>query len=219
MKSGRLCTVVFIAVVPLAGCAAGSETAAPSSTQQSPTPQSSAPGSPPAAVLDGTYRLDFDLTRTGDVDAGLTMPVPAKEPPRKPAPPEGFRGRYMKSVATKDGTKAPDVEIEVSTSCIRNVLHCLTYAVYTPPGTKGRSVLAYEFKGKTWKGGIRQGGIRQLTKCPSAAGVTLTTNSEWWLPAAIADPIPRLMGTQQELYPQPCPAAVVSDVVITRIGD
>ncbi len=39
------------------------------------------------------------------------------------------------------------------------------------------------------------------------------------LPDPVANPFPRITGTQREVYPQPCVGAVVSDVVMVRIGE
>jgi hypothetical protein len=194
---------------------------------QSPVLQSWSLKPGDGGVMKGTRRLAFfslecgsayeqpmTATRTGDVDPGLAMPDPAKEPPLKEVTAEGFRGRYNKSLTAKDGQKAPDVQVDVSTTCVRNALHCLTYAVYSTPGGKDRSVRAYEFQGKTWTGQVRL-----LTNCTSGAGVIETTYSEWLLPDPATNPFPRLTGTQREVYPQPCVGAVVSDVVMVRIGE
>lgn len=322
MKSGRLLTVVFIAIVLLAGCS-GNETPAPTSTSESPTSQAK-----PAAVLDGVYKLDFDLlrqsrngkpdagkplqqsyafksacdgdeciavgrrlrdgdstqatdqhvvvldfvdgqwvstfggkygcgggespvlqswslkpggegklagtrrlaffstecssayqhpmtaSRTGAVPVGLTMPDPAKEAALEPTAAEGFRGRYKKSLTAKDGQKAPDIQIDVSTTCIRNAEHCLTYAVYSVPGSKDRSVRAYQFLGKSWTGQARL-----VTQCTSGKEVMETTDAEWLLPDPVENPFPRLTGTQREVYPSPCEGVVESTVVLARIGD
>jgi hypothetical protein len=160
------------------------------------------------------YEQPVTATRTGDVDPGLTMPDPAKEPPLKSAAAEGFRGRYDKSLTAKDGQKTPDVPVDVSTTCIRNAQHCLTYVGFTAPGSRDRSVRAYQFQGKIWTGDAKL-----LTKCTSGADVVETTYSEWGLPDPVADPFPRLTGTQREVYPPPCVGAVVSDVLMVRIGD
>jgi hypothetical protein len=197
---------------------------------QSPVLQSWSLKPGDGATLKGTRRLAFFssectsayeqpmmATRIGDVDAGLTMPDPAKEAPLKPVPAEGFRGRYTKSLVAKDGQKAPDVQIDVSTTCVRNALHCLTYAAYAVPGSRDSSVRAYQFQGKTWTGNATL-----LTTCTSGAGVMETTHSEWGLPDPVgnpADPLPRLAGTQRESYPAPCVGVVVSDLVLARIGD
>lgn len=159
------------------------------------------------------YEQPMTAMRTGDVDPGLTMPDPAKEPPLKAVPAEGFRGRYDKSLTGKDGKKTPDVPVDVSTTCVRNAQHCLTYVGSTMPGG-GRVVRAYEFRGTSWTGKVRV-----LTNCSNGADVMGSTYSEWDLPNPVADPILRLVGTQQEVYPAPCVGTVVSDVLMVRIGD
>lgn len=142
------------------------------------------------------------------------MPDPAKEPPLKSVAAEGFRGRYTKSLTAEDGQKSPDVQLDVSTTCVRNAQHCLTYAEYTVPGSQDRAVRAYQFQGKSWTGDARL-----LTKCTGGAGVVETTHSEWGLPDPVADPFPRLVGTQRESYPAPCVGVVVSDLLLVRVGD
>jgi serine/threonine-protein kinase len=163
----------------------------------------------------GAYEQPMSATRTGNVDADLTMPNPATEPLVKTSAAEGFSGHYKKSIIPEDkGQKPADVEVDVSTTCIRNVDHCLTYAVYTSPGGKDRSVRAYEFEGKTWTGVVTY-----PTKCASGADVTETTSSEWGLPDPVTDPIAQLTGTQTDVYPAPCEATVKSAILMERIGD
>jgi serine/threonine-protein kinase len=166
----------------------------------------------------GAYEQPMSATKTGNVDADLTMPDPAKEAPLKTSAAEGFSGHYKKSLTPKDnGQKPADVEIDVSTTCIRNVDHCLTYAVYTAPGGKDRSVRAYQFEGKTWTGVVTY-----PTKCASGVDVTETTHSKWELPDGAEQaggPLQRLTGTQTEVYPAPCEAMVESAILLERIGD
>jgi len=168
----------------------------------------------PSSECTAAYEQPMLATRTGDVDEDLTITDPAKEAPLRRVPAEGFTGRYDKSLTADNGQKGPVVSIDVSTTCIRNVPHCLTLTAYVPPGGGARTVRAYEFQKGAWAGVVKS-----LAKCPSGAAVTETTHSEWGLPNPVSDPIQQLTGTQQEVYPDPCKATVQSTIVMVRTGD
>jgi hypothetical protein len=168
----------------------------------------------PSSECTAAYEQPMSATRTGDVDDDLTITDPAKEAPLRRVPAEGFTGHYDKSLTAENGQKGPVVRIEVSTTCIRNVPHCLTFTAYVPPGGGARTVRAYEFQKGAWAGEVKS-----LAKCPTGVTVTETTHSEWQLPNPVSDPIPRLTGTQQEVYPDPCMATVKSTILMVRTGD
>jgi hypothetical protein len=81
-------------------------------------------------------------TRTGDVEPAVTVLDPAKQAPLTPSAGAGFRGRYNKMLTGSDGQRASDVELTVTTNCIRNTDHCLTYSVSGGAGGAARAVRA-----------------------------------------------------------------------------
>jgi hypothetical protein len=82
-------------------------------------------------------------------------------------------------------------KIRVTTSCIRNTEHCLTYS----PST-----------------------LLQ-TNCSDGSPTTFDSHTEFVLPHQPANPIPRLTGTRRDVFADPCPGTQESDVVLERIGD
>lgn len=154
------------------------------------------------------------LTRTGDVKAPVTIPDPTSQAALKPSVGAGLRGRYNKIQTRQGGEAMPVIALDVTTNCVRNTEHCLTYTVYDPPEKPLRRVAGYQLLDGRWSSAVPYD-----KTCPDGSAVRVTLETQWLLPEPPADPIPRLAGTQRDVYPEPCMNAVESQLVLARIGD
>jgi hypothetical protein len=75
-------------------------------------------------------------------------------------------------------------------------------------------VRAYQLADGLWTADIRYG-----VKCSDGSPVMDDIHSEWPLPDQPANSIPRLTGTQRDLYAEPCPGTSEASIVMERIGD
>jgi hypothetical protein len=162
-----------------------------------------------ASVLEQFVTVD----RTGDVGPAVAIPDPATQPPLKPSAGAGLWGRYNKIQKQPGQPPIPVIELDVTTNCIRNTEHCLTYTTYEPPD-KPRRVRAYQLLDGRWSSAVPYN-----VTCPDGSAVRITVETEWPLPAQPANPIPRLVGTQRDVYAEPCVKSVESQLVLERIGD
>ena len=152
-------------------------------------------------------------TRAGDVNPAVTIPDPAEEPALKPSAGAGLWGRYNKIQTQEGQPPIPVIELAVTTNCVRNTEQCLTYTVYEPVD-KTRRVSGYQLLGGRWASAVPYD-----VTCPDGSPVRITVETEWPLPQQPANPIPRLVGIQRDVYAEPCVKAVESQLVLERIGD
>jgi len=153
------------------------------------------------------------VERIGDVKPAVALPDPAAQPPLIRSAGAGLRGRYQKIQTYPGRPPLPVVELAVRTNCIRNTEHCLTYTVYEPPD-KPRRVSGYRLRDRMWTAAVPYDGA-----CPDGAPVRVTVETGWAMPPQVTDPIVRLVGTQRDVYAEPCANTVESQLVLQRIGD
>jgi hypothetical protein len=179
-----------------------------------------------AATLTGTRHLAFfgvgcgsvieqfvAGSRTGDVSPAVVIPDPAAQPPLTPSIGAGMWGRYNKIQTQAGQPPIPVIELDVTTNCIRNTEQCLTYTVYEPPD-KPRRVSGYQLLDGRWSSAVPYD-----VTCTDGAAVRIAVETEWPLPQRPANPIERLVGTQRDVYAEPCVKTVESQLVLERIGD
>jgi hypothetical protein len=153
------------------------------------------------------------VRRIGEVAAAVHIPDPADQPALTRSVGAGLHGRYHK-IQTYAGLEAnPAIELTVATNCVRNSDHCLTYTVYEPPD-KPRRVSGYQLTDGAWTSAVPYHGA-----CPDGVAVRISVDTRWPLPEQPADPIPRVVGTQRDVYAEPCVRTVESQLVLERIGD
>jgi hypothetical protein len=161
----------------------------------------------------GAFEQPLTATRTGDVDPAVQLPDPAKVVPLKHSAGEGFRGRYKRTSTPPAPAQPTTSEVTVTTGCVRNYDHCLTYV--TTDGVNGAppTVEGYELSDGLWTLDRPFEG-----KCPNEAPVNGATHIEFLEPGGAADPIAKVTGTQSDLA-DPCPGTTNADITLERIGD
>ena len=169
-------------------------------------PKQPAPGGPIVLdYLDGAWTRTYNNTQTC---RGVQV-VPLKH-----SAGEGLRGRYQRTITPAAPPAQPTTsEVKVTTGCIRNYDHCLTYV--TADGVNGAppTVEGYELSDGLWSLDRPFEG-----KCPDEAPVNGVTHTEFVEPGNAADPIAKLTGTQRDVA-DPCPGTTNADIAFERIGD
>jgi hypothetical protein len=159
----------------------------------------------------GSARQPLTMTRTGDADPKVTLADPATQPPFKPSPARGFRGKYLSSI-TQPGSGAATETFTATTSCVRTGELCLTYLT-NPQGIAWAMLFA--------DGKWTESSAPFTAACPSGGGGTaqVVTGAELPLPQPAGDPIAVVTGSWSQTYTGDCPMTVQADVKYSRTGD
>jgi hypothetical protein len=154
------------------------------------------------------------VSRVGDVNAALAIPAPASQAPLHTSAGAALRGRYNKIQTRQGQVVTPAIALAVTTDCVRNTERCLTFTVYDPPERPLRRVAGYQLLDGRWSSVVPYD-----VTCPDGTPVRITVATEWPMPQGHADPIAKLVGTQRDVYAEPCVKTVESQLVLERIGD
>ena len=161
----------------------------------------------------GAYDQPVTVTRTGDVDPAVTVTDPGKVAPLTRSAGARLKGRYNRTITQGATGQKTTIPVKVTTTCVRNFNHCLTYVVTDAADGAPATAEGYQLQDGLWSVDRPFQGT-----CPDGAPVNGITHIEWTLPDQAADPIPRLTGTQRDAA-DPCPGTTNADIVLERIGD
>ena len=151
------------------------------------------------------------VTRVGDVDAGITVADPGKQPARSPSAPEGLTGQYDETSVLHDSSKSGVRRLAMQTMCVRNTDQCSTFRSSTNSGTT--VVNSLMFSNGKWL--LDQ---RSDVNCPSGATAKTVKHEQYVLPQPVSQPIPRLTGNVRFDVADACPAQEL-DISLQRTGD
>jgi hypothetical protein len=156
------------------------------------------------------------VSRAGDVNPAVVIPAPGGQAPLHPSEGAELRGRYNKTQTRQGQPATPPVALDVMTNCVRNTELCLTYTVYEPTD-KPRRVLGYQLRDGRWTSAVPYD-----QTCPDGSPVRITVETEWPMPQRRPDPgepIAELLGTQRDVYAEPCVKTIESQLTLERIGN
>jgi len=168
--------------------------------------------SPDCAVATQT---PVTVTRLGDVDAGISVADPGKQPARSPSAPEGLAGHYNETSVLHDSSKPGVRRVAMQTMCVRNTDKCTTFKSYLASGaTSGTTVVSSLLfnKGK-WV--LEQ---RSDVNCPSGATAKTVKHEEYPLPQPVSYPLSQVTGHIRIDAADSCPAQEL-DISLERTGD
>jgi hypothetical protein len=156
-------------------------------------------------------RTPVTLTRTGDAAPGVVDP--ASVPPRGPAAPEAFRGRYTRTNTPLDGGDVGKTQTsDVRTLCVRNTTDCVTVLTATASTAKYNTI-AWEFTGGRWTSASDYA-------CSADGSAHQISLLEFPLPQPTPNPITALNGTLKITYTGDCANANHNwGELMTRVGD
>jgi hypothetical protein len=151
------------------------------------------------------------VTRLSDVDAGISVADPGKQPARSPSAPEGLVGHYSETSLLRDSPNTQVIRVALQTMCVRNSNQCTTFKSYLVAGTTVVSSLLFD-NGK-WL-------LDEHTdiNCSSGAATGTVIRQEYPLPQPVSNPLPRLTGHARIDAAGPCPAQEL-DISLERTGD
>jgi hypothetical protein len=149
------------------------------------------------------------FTRTGDVDAGVSVVDPATVPARVASGAQALRGRYQEVDTYKDGNRSADVSFDITTYCLRTGDRCLSYWLNPDDAkiltfAKNQFVLANRSSDSTCKDGG-----------PAHREITL----QYPLPTPAQDPITLLTGNGHYTITGACPFNSDFESRVERTGD
>jgi len=151
------------------------------------------------------------VTRLSDVDAGISVADPGKQPPRSPSAPESLVGHYSETSVLHDSSNTQVLRVAMQTMCVRNTDQCATFKSYLASGTTVVNSLLFN-NGK-WL-------LDEPTdiNCPNGAAAGTLMHQEYPLPQPVSNPLPRLTGHARIDAAGSCPAQEL-DISLERTGD
>jgi hypothetical protein len=164
--------------------------------------------SPDCAVATST---PVTVTRQSDVDAGISVADPAKQPARSPSAPEGLAGHYNETSVLQGSSKPGVRRIAVQTMCVRNTDQCTTFKSYQAEGSTVVNSLLFN-NGKWLLG------KRTEVKCPDGSTAKTVEHEEYALPQPVSHPLPKVTGSIRFDAAESCPAQQL-DISLERTGD
>ena len=164
--------------------------------------------SPDCAVATQT---PVTVTRTGDVDAGISAADPGTQAPRSPSAPDGLAGHYNETSVFHESSKPGVRRVAMQTMCVRNTDQCMTFKSYLASGTTVVNSLLFN-NGK-WA-------LDQHTQvnCPNGTTAGTVKHEEYVLPQPVSHPLPRVTGDIRFDAADSCPAQQL-DITLERTGD
>jgi hypothetical protein len=161
----------------------------------------------------GSTVQEVAVTRTGDADAGITLPDPASEPPRVASPAAGLRGQYT-STLTARATRQTDPAgvFTADTTCLRSGDRCLSYLVRDDEPDRG-SARKLAFADGHWT----ETSAPIAGECPGGGRFRALTSAVLPLPALPGDPIDALAGTFTQRSAGDCSGTREYDVAYTLV--
>lgn len=138
----------------------------------------------------GSTRQTVVVTRTGEADAGITLPDPASQAPRVTTPAAGLRGQYTSTVTARATRRTdPAGLFTADTTCLRTGDRCLSYLVRDDEPDRG-SARKLVFADGHWT----ETSAPIAGECPGGGRFSAVTSAVLPLPALPGDPIEALAG-------------------------
>jgi hypothetical protein len=166
------------------------------------------------------------VTRLGDVDTGISVADPSKQPPRSPSAPEGLAGHYNETSVLHGSSKPGVRRVAMQTMCVRNTDQCTTFKSSltsgttsgttsgpSPGTTSGTTVSSLLFTNGKWV--LEQ---RSDVNCPSGVTAKTVKHEEYALPQPVSYPLPQVTGHLRFDAADSCPAQEL-DISLERTGD
>lgn len=138
----------------------------------------------------GSTRQAITATRTGEPDAGITLPDPESQPVRVTTPAAGLRGQYTSTLTARATRRTePAGVFTAETTCLRTGDRCLSYLIRDDDPDRG-SARKLVFADGHWT----ESSAPIAGECPGGGRFTALNSAVLPLPPLPGDPIESLTG-------------------------
>jgi serine/threonine-protein kinase len=156
-----------------------------------------------------TRNQELILTRTGDVQANVSVADPGAQPALVASPAQGLRGRYQETDTYTEGGRSAQINYDISTYCLRTGKRCLS-SWQNPDDSK-----TMIFENGKWTLTTTSAD----STCKSGGDAHREITLEYPLPESAEDPIIVLTGRGHYTITGACPYSSDFESKVERTGD